>query len=121
MINARMEILSDEALNKCIANGIEVYTLKRSKANTIAFSTNYRRRREFEVTFLKDSKYRISTRFLGYKEAIKESYPNVFEDNDPDGRRKRFNVNLPDEEAVNQMILNMLEKGFSEMPTIQRQ
>ena len=49
-----MEILSNEVLSKCKSKGIEVYTLNKSKANTIAFTTNYRRRREFEITFLRD-------------------------------------------------------------------
>lgn len=120
MINARMEILSNEVLSKCKSKGIEVYTLKKSKANTIAFTTNYRRRREFEITFLRDSKYRISTRFLGYKKAMMERSNSVFEDNDPDGRRKRFNVDLHDEATVNRMIWNMLEHGFSELPVTQR-
>ena len=120
MINARIEILSKEVLSKCKSKGIEVYTLKKSKANTIAFTTNYRRRREFEITFLKDSKYRISTRFLGYKKAMMERSNSVFEDNDPDGRRKRFNVDLYDEGAVNRMIWNMLEHGYSEIPDVQR-
>ena len=119
MINARIEILSEEVLSKCKSKGIEVYTLKKSKANTIAFTSNYRRRREFEITFLKDSKYRISTRFLGYKKAMLEIEHSVFEDNDPDGRRKRFNVDLYDEGAVNRMIWNMLEHGFSELPVTQ--
>ena len=79
MINARIEILSKEVLSKCKSKGIEVYTLKKSKANTIAFTSNYRRRREFEITFLKDSKYRISTRFLGYKKAMLEIEHSVFD------------------------------------------
>lgn len=120
MINAQMGILSKEVLIKCKEKGIEVYPLKKSKANTIAFSTNNRRRREFEITFLKDYKYRISTRFTGYKKAMLESGYSVFEDNDPDGRRKRYNVNLSDEAAVNRMILDMLEYGFSDTPDTQR-
>ena len=44
---------------------------------------------------------------------------SVFEDNDPDGRRKRFNVDLHDEATVNRMIWNMLEHGFSELPVTQ--
>ena len=119
MVNARMEILSNEALSKCKAKGIEVYILKNSKANTIAFSTNDRKRREFEVTFFKDSKYRVSTRFLGYKKAMMESGVRVFEDNDPDGRRIRFNANLLDEETLNMVIANMLDSGFSEKPNVQ--
>ena len=108
-----------KVLSKCKSKGIEVYTLKKSKANTIAFTSNYRRRREFEITLLKDSKYRISTRFLGYKKAMMERSNSVFEDNDPDGRRKRFNVDLHDEATVNRMIWNMLEHGFSELPVTQ--
>ena len=115
-----MGILSKEVLNKCKEKGIEVYTLNKSKANTIAFSTNNRRRREFEITFLKDLKYRISTRFVGYKKAMVESGNSVFEDNDPDGRRKRFNVTLTNEVAVNRMIKDMLEYGFSDTPDTQR-
>jgi len=120
MINARMEILSEEVLSKCKAKGIEVYVLKKSKANTIAFSTNCRRRREFEITFLKDSKYRISTRFLGYKKVMMESMPHFSVFDVPDEGRIRSNVNLPNKDMVNRLILNMLESGFSEMPTIQR-
>ena len=120
MINARMEILNNEVLDKCKSKGIEVYALKKSKSNCISFSTNNRKRREFEITFLKDSKYRISTRFTGYKKVMIENSTNFFVDEDPDGRRKRFNVNLDNEEAVNDMVLRMLEKGFSETPYIQR-
>lgn len=119
MINARMEIVRKDVLNKCKAKYIEVYILKNSKANCISFSTNSRRRREFEITFLKDSQYRISTRFLGYKNVMMESGADFFEDSDPDGRRKRFNVNLHDEDLLNQMIINMLEYGFSDKPDVE--
>ena len=61
-----------------------------------------------------------STRFTGYKKAMLESGYSVFGDNDPDGRRKRYNVNLSDEAAVNRMILDMLEYGFSDTPDTQR-
>ena len=120
MINARMEILNTEVLDICKSKCIEVYALQKSKANCIAFSTNNRKRREFEITFLKDSKYRISTRFLGYKKVMVERSTNFFADDDPDGRRKRFNVSLNNEEAVNDMVLRMMEQGFSENPDVQR-
>lgn len=120
MIKARMEILTTEVLNKCKDNDIEVYALKRGKANCIAFTSNNRRRREFEITFLKDSKYRISTRFLGYRKVMADSNVNVIVDNDPDGRRIRYSVYLCDEDAVNRMLLNMLAYGFSQDPVIER-
>ena len=120
MIIAKMEILTKEVLNKCKARNIEVYALKNSKANTIAFSTNNRRRRELEITFLKDACYRTSTRFLGYKSVMAKSDGDFFVDNDPDGKRKKFNINLDTIGAVNRLILDMLENGFSETPNVMR-
>ena len=121
MIIANMEILTKEVLDKCTSRNVEAYTLKNSKANTIAFSTNNRRRREFEITFLKDACYRVSTRFLGYKSVMAKGDEEFFVDNDPDGRRKKFNVNLDTVGAVNKLILDMLENGFSETPDVQYQ
>ena len=42
-----------------------------------------------------------------------------FIDNDPDGRRKRFNVNLDSDYAVNKLLIKMLDFGFSEDPETQ--
>ena len=51
MINARIEILSKEVLSKCKSKGIEVYTLKKSKSNTIAFTPQITGEGgEFEIT-----------------------------------------------------------------------
>ena len=114
MIIAKTEILSNEVMNKCKSKGIEAYTLKNSKANCIAFCSNDRKRREFEVTFLKDAKFRISTRFTGYEKVMINEGDRFFIDNDPDGRRKRFNVNLDSAYAVNKLLIKMLDFGFSE-------
>ena len=120
MTEAKISIVSKEVLNKCKARNIEVYTLEKSKANTIAFSSNNRRRREFEITFLKDAEYRVSTRFQGYKTIMEKSDGNCFVDHDPDGRRMRANVNLDTVGAVNRLVSDMLEYGFSEVPVVMR-
>lgn len=119
MINARIEVLSQKVLEKSRAKNIEVYTLKNSKANCIAFSSVDRRRREFEITFLKNSHYRVSTRFLGYLNVMEAKNLEIISDNDPDGRRKRFSVILTDENAVNRLVYDMLEKGYSKEPVVQ--
>ena len=119
MIYARLDILNDEVLKNCKDRGIEAYTLKKSMANCIAFSSNNRKRREFELTFLKDDNFKVSTRFTGYKLVMMNEKGRYYEDNDPDGRRKRFNAKLNSEAAVNELILKMLELGFSKEPVIQ--
>ena len=83
-------------------------------------SSNNRRRREFEITFLKDAEYRVSTRFQGYKTIMEKSDGNCFVDHDPDGRRIRANVNLDTVGAVNRLVSDMLEYGFSEVPSVMR-
>ena len=120
MINAKMELLRKDVLIKSRSLGIEAYVLKNSKANCIAFTSDNRKRREFEITFLKESRYRVSTRFVGYKRVMINSGADYFEDNDPDGKRKRFNVNLAAADKLNQLIMNMLTDGFYEMPDVER-
>ena len=112
MINARMEILNNAVMEKCKSKNIEARVLKNSKANCIAFCSNNRKRREFEITFLKDGIYRISTRFTGYMKVLMKER-SLIEDVDPDGRRKKYNVTLDTEVAVNKLILEMLDTGFS--------
>ena len=120
MTEAKISIVNKEVLNKCKARNIEVYTLENSKAYTIAFSSNNRRRREFEITFLKDAEYRVSTRFQGYKTIMEKSDGNCFVDHDPDERRIRANVNLDTMGAVNRLVSDMLEYGFSGIPVVMR-
>lgn len=117
MINARMEILNNAVMEKCKSKNIEARVLKNSKANCIAFCSNNRKRREFEITFLKDGIYRISTRFTGYMKVLMKER-SFIEDVDPDGRRKKYNVTLDTEVAVNKLILEMLDTGFSVDPEV---
>lgn len=117
MIYARMEILNNEVLEKCKSKNIEARVLNNSKANCIAFCSNNRKRREFEITFLKDAEYRISTRFTGYMKVLMNENSYI-EDVDPDGRRRKYNVTLDTEMAVNKLILKMLDTGFSVDPEV---
>ena len=119
MINARMDVLNDEVIQKCRSRNIEVRILKNSKANCMVFTTNNRTRREFEVTFLKGSHFRISSRFLGYKKVMMSDDADFFTDDDPDGRRKRFNIVLDEKDAVNRLLMRMLEYGFDDIPEVQ--
>ena len=44
---------------------------------------------------------------------------DFFTDDDPDGRRKRFNIVLDEKDAVNRLLMRMLEYGFDDMPEVQ--
>ena len=51
---------------------------------------------------------------------MEKSDGNCFVDHDPDGRRIRANVNLDTVGAVNRLVSDMLEYGFSEVPSVMR-
>ncbi len=70
------------------------------------------------LTFLKDRKYLISTRFLGYVDVLIRNGYDVISGNDPDGRRRIYRLKLDDTEKVNSIIYEMLESGYSSNPQI---
>ena len=119
MINADLTILSKDVLRACETLNIEIRVLNNSKANCIAFTAKNRKRREFEITFLKNSFFRISTRFIGYKSVFERLGYDVMSDNDPDGRRKRFNIHLSEKDEINILIIEMLKDGFSANPVVE--
>ena len=49
MIVASTDVLSHKILQKCNELCIDVYALKNSKRNTLAFTSHNRKRREFEI------------------------------------------------------------------------
>lgn len=113
---ADLNVIDKEVRNKCSSTGIDTYALNNSKANTIAFSSKNCTRREFEVLFLADGRYRVSTRFLGYKKVF-ELFPLECTCNkDPDGRRKRFSVETKSRTVLNELLLQMVTKGFEPNP-----
>ena len=119
MIEATIELLDDDTLQKCYALNIDVYPLKNAKRNTLAFTSHNRRRREFEIVFIGTDIYRVSTRFLGYR-AVLANYSGITETHeDPDGRRKSFSVNVNSKPEVNKLIATMLCKGYTEVPQIE--
>ena len=119
MIQANSNILDDRVKSKCADLGIDIYPLKNSKANTLAFSTNNHRRREFEITFLTDEKYRISTRFLGYRSVFDQASLVYICSDDPDGRRKSYSVETDDRDLLNVLILKMIMSGYEKNPRVE--
>ena len=119
MIEATIELLDNDTLQKCYALNIDVYPLKKSKRNTLAFTSHNRRRREFEIVFIDTGIYRVSTRFLGYR-AVLVNHSGITETHDdPDGRRRSFSVDVNSKSEVNELITTMLCKGYTEAPQIE--
>ena len=73
--------------------------------------------REFEVTFLPVGIFRISTRFLGYCNAIQDIGYELTNGIDPDGRRKMFSIQVNNIGELNEIIMIMLDKGYSPNPS----
>ena len=119
MITANLDLLDEDTLQKCYARNIEVYPLKNSKRNTIAFTSHNRRRREFEIVFINTDRFRISTRFLGYSAVFIDYSDSIETYDDPDGRRKSFSVEINGESEVNELIAAMLCKGYTDTPQIE--
>ena len=115
---ATAEILSREVREECATRGISYHTLHNSKANELAFTTLAGRKtvREFEIIFLKGPVFRISTRFLGYKDVMIRKGYNISLTNDLEGNRKIFAVELSDISAVNHLLIEMLNEGFTSNP-----
>ena len=116
MITATLDLLNGDTLQKCYALNIEVYPLKNSKRNTIAFTSHNRRRREFEIVFISIDHFRISTRFLGYRAVFVDYSGSIKTTDDPDGRRKSFSVEVSGESEVNKLVAAMLCKGYTNAP-----
>ena len=119
MITATLDLLDGDTLQKCNVLNIEVYPLKNSKRNTIAFTSHNRRRREFEIVFCSPDIFRISTRFVGYRTVFTDYSDNIETYADPDGRRKSFSVEINGESEVNELIVAMLCKGYTDTPQIE--
>ena len=120
MVLADTKMIDQEVKRECASSGIDIYSLNNSKANTLAFSSKNRTRREFEVLFLEDGRYRISTRFLGYKKVF-ELFPLECTCNkDPDGRRKRYSVETKSCTVLNELLLQMVTNGFETKPRTER-
>lgn len=119
MKQASISILSAE--NKALLESmlIDYYPLHNSKADEIAFSTNGRRTREFEIKFMSDGSYRFGTRFLGYKRVM-EKYTGAIEKiKDPDGRRYGFRSVVYDKAGLNALLEKLLTEGFNSDPKIE--
>ena len=104
-MEANIDILSNEVVNLCDKLNIEYNKLNNSKSNEIAFTSNNHSKREFEIKFMAIGTYRVSTRYLGYKNIMKQVTGNLFVKNDPDGRRKSFYVELDDASFVNDLLV----------------
>ena len=119
MRKASIDILSKENKSLLEEIGIDYYVLHNSKANELAFASNNHRNREFEIKYMSDGSYRVTTRFLGYKR-IMEQYIGMGEKiNDPDGRRYGFKVFVYDKVKLNDLINMMLKKGYDPDPKIE--
>ncbi len=120
MKQANIKILSDENKRLLDSHLIDCYTLNNSKANELAFVSNNHRSREFEVKFMTDGSYRLSTRYLGYKTVMESFAPGFVEKiKDPDGRRYSFRVHVRDEEELNELIGKLLKEGYDGNPKIE--
>ena len=117
MKQANIKILSDENKRLLDSHLIDCYTLNNSKANELAFASNNHRSREFEVKFMADGSYRLSTRYLGYKTVMESFAPGFVEKiKDPDGRRYSFRVSVYDDTELNELIYKMLLEGYDPRP-----
>ncbi len=105
MIYANLNIISKGTIEMAELLGIDYNILKNSKGNTIAFTSHGHSRREFEVVFLKDGFYKINTRYLAYKSVMKKHFSQVKEVNDPDGRRKGFEVFTRSTYEINELLI----------------
>ena len=101
-------------MQKCELLAINVKVLNKSKRNTVAFK--YKRRREFEITFMENGLYRISTRFLGYRNVMYKYKGPVTKTEDPDGRRYNFFVQVYNDKELNKLVWKMLGEGFDLVP-----
>ena len=116
MRKASTDILSAENRILLEEMSIDYYVLHNSKANELAFASDSHRNREFEVKFMSDCSYRITTRFLGYKRVM-EKYTGMIEKiKDQDGRRYSFKTFVFDEEILNDLIIMMLKEGYDPNP-----
>lgn len=100
-------------------HGISYKRLKNSKSNEIAFM-HFVTRREFEFKELKNGRYRVSTRFVGYKKALISYFGDkVAEKIDPDGRRKLFYAEFDNSSVIYDLIVFMVTAGFEEQHRIE--
>ena len=111
ILSAENRALLDEMIIDC-------YVLHTSKANELAFASNNHKTREFEIKFMSDDSYRISTRFLGYKRVMERYAGSIETVKDPDGRRYSFRSFVYDEESLNSLLGKMLKEGYDPQPKI---
>jgi hypothetical protein len=118
-MEANINILSNEVIDLCDKLNIEYNSLNNSKSNEIAFTSNNHAKREFEIKFMASGTYRVSTRYLGYKNIMKQVTGNLFVKNDSDGRRKLFYVEFDNVLSVNDLLVQMLSYGYDINPKIE--
>ncbi len=118
-MEANTKILSKDVVAKLDSLCIAYYALKKSKSNELAFTSNNKKNREFEIKFLNDGTYKVSTRYLGYKKIMDSTIGFTQKTKDPDQRRYSFSVIVDSKEGLNCMLLEMLNKGYDINPKVE--
>lgn len=115
---ATSDILTTEVVSLLNERNISYNPLRNCKSE-LAFTTEGHAKREFEIEFMAAGTYRISTRYLGYRDVMNKVCGEVFCKNDSDNTRKLFYVNIPNENKVNELLVRMLIDGFTTSPSIE--
>ena len=119
MKQANKNILSEDNIKLLDKMSIDCYPLHNSKADELAFASNSHRTREFEIKFMSNGSYRLTTRFLGYRYIMEKYTGSVERIKDPDGRRYGFKSFVYDVEKLNDLVNKMLKEGYEPNPRIE--
>ena len=119
MKQANKGVLSADNIKLLDEMLIDYYPLHNSKADELAFASNNRRTREFEIKFMNDGSYRFTTRSLGYKRVMEKYFGLTEKIKDADGRRYGFKIFVEDEKTLNDLVEKMLKEGYDPDPKIE--